>query len=134
VKLINHTEKPFEYTWDSMHFVVQPGQIIDLPDYQAAIVLKQAGLLDTTNMGILRPGEEGGEGIPTGESRLRVLSEMDTEAVKAMLRFECPYKGAELCKDGPFRTMEELRAHLDVHVGAAATEFDLVAAAPARKK
>lgn len=134
MKLINHTEKPFEYVWNSEHHIVQPGQIIDLPDYQASIVLRQAEVLDTTFEKLSVNGEVLGEGMPTGESRLRPLSEVDRTAVKAMLRFECPYKGAGLCGSGPFRTVEELRAHIDSHVGPPAADFELAGAVPSRKK
>lgn len=125
MKLINHTEKPFEFTFDSVHRMIQPGEIVDLPDYQASIALRQSEVLDSTN------GDTEGEGMPTGETRLRPLADMDGLAVKAMLRFECPYGGADLCQAGTFRSMEELRAHIDTHLPAVA-DFDLVAAGGAR--
>ena len=106
MKLINTSNKPYEFTWDGGHYgPYKPGQIVDLPDDMAHHALRKSAILE-------QQGEMVGEVIGF---QMEMLDGVSREKVKEIASFDCPYTNMGLCTARQFKTPAELKAHLLTH-------------------
>jgi hypothetical protein len=132
MKLVNVSKQPFEFTYDSIHVVMQPGDVLEVEDWVGERALRQSVILDTT----YGDPDGTGEGVPTGEARLRRADQLDRDQLRQVRRYVCPEAQTGHCSARPFGTMDELRAHLEVHLSEDAADLldEPVAAAPSQPK
>ena len=98
-KIINTSNKPYEFTWDGGHYgPYMPGQIVELPDNVANHAIKRSVVLDDTG-GVL-------------DFQMQELSAVSREKVKEIAMFECPFVASGMCNEPASKTSDELWAHL----------------------
>lgn len=114
MKIANVTDKPAEYVADSVHRVLLPGEVHEVEDWVGQRAIQQNQLLDST----YTKDDPNVEGQPLGESRIVSLGTIDAEDRKRYAQNVCPWVGTGNCTAAPFKSMADLRAHLDTHLGA----------------
>jgi hypothetical protein len=106
-KLINVTTEPYEFTWNAGHYgPFQPGVPFELPDEVAAHARRHSAILD--DMG-------GAIGY-----RVDYLKDVAADKLKNVMLYECPMAQAGRCAADPFKTIADLKAHLESHLTSAA--------------
>lgn len=117
-RIINVSKAPYEWQWDGgVYGPLQPGEIRDFPDPIAMHAIKRSGILDEN-------------GDPTGEQKVRLLSEVPAAEVRDIARYRCPMVESGQCASEVFETTDKLRDHMREHFRALARP-DPGAAAPA---
>jgi len=104
VRIINTSDQPFEFQFDSrVYGPFQPGEIADLDDAIALHGLNRSKVIDEM-------------GNTTGY-RLEALNDMrgDTARLRSILSYHCPFGESGQCDTQPFKSVEELRAHMESH-------------------
>lgn len=94
-----------EYTWDAGHYVLQPGDIRDLPDEEALAAIRQS---------VVR-FQDGDETGMIDYFRIEDLSNVDPAKVREIATYECPFKATGLCNHPTLQSMSEFVAHLKTH-------------------
>jgi hypothetical protein len=104
VKIVNVSDKPFEFTYGGLNYpAIPPGGYADYPEDIARHALRKSEILDDT-------------GMPEGR-RLEVYgagSQADQEKMNKKLVFTCPFAEIDNCKEGNM-SREQLVAHLQKH-------------------
>jgi hypothetical protein len=109
VKIINVSDKPYEFTFDSgIYGPINPGEIVEYPAEIAAHAIKRSEMVDP----------DFGEIIGY---RMAYLDSVDPNKVKEIVTYPCPFIASNQCNAKPFKNTEELRLHLDSHWGAKPT-------------
>jgi hypothetical protein len=127
VRIVNTSDMPFEYSFNSVVYgPYAPGVIVDLPYEVAEHGIKRSVVLDDV-------------GNPT-EYRMKTIEEAkaDPEKFQNMLQYACPFTFSDQCTAKPFKSVDDLRKHLEVHWAAKSDVveenlFDTVPAKPAKK-
>ena len=109
MKIINVSDKPYEFTFDSKNFpAIPPGGIAEYPDPIALHAIKRSIIYD-----------EYGDLAGFKVTDIRNVPE---DKVRLMAKFTCPMAQLNQCNAGPFSSLEELRAHLEEkHLGGPAS-------------
>lgn len=126
-RIVNTSKEVFEFQFNGQVFgPYAPGEPVDLPYEVAMHGIKRSQYLDEM-------------GNPLG-FRMALLDEakLDPQIAKRLLVYECPMVKAGECSAKPFKSVDELRAHMESHWAADAKKADLLAQAeestkPARK-
>jgi len=106
LKIINTSNKPYEFTWDGGHYgPIMPGQIVEYPEAMARHAIKRSVVLHQT-------GEEIG-GIDYFQ--IEELNAVSREKVQEIAMFDCPFVASGICNAAPLKTVEDLGAHLATH-------------------
>jgi hypothetical protein len=106
VKIINKSDKPFDFTFDSGNYgPYLPGEVVDLPDEIAAHAVKRSEILDP----------DFGDTIGF---QMSYLSDLSQEEIRKHVLYPCPFIQSNQCNAKSFKTPDELRAHLETHWGA----------------
>jgi hypothetical protein len=103
VRVINTSDKPFEFSFDSVVRVMAPGQVFDFPVEIAQHAIKRSKVLD-----------EMGNIIGFQVQTLEELGQ-DQSKMRSILSYECPFKVSGQCDAQPFKHENDLRAHLESH-------------------
>jgi hypothetical protein len=107
-RIINTSSQPYEWTFDSANYgPIQPGEIVDLPQEIAAHAVKRSVVLDPDL------GDE-------VSFRVAFLDSLDKEIVKKIASYNCPFAVTGQCHSKPFKTVDDLRLHLESHWEATA--------------
>lgn len=110
MKIINVSKKPFEWTFNSGNYgPIGPGQIMDLPYEIAAHAVKRSISL--------RFEEDGTE---IYEQQIQLLSSVSGEEIKNIALYPCPMSVSGQCDKTDFKSLDELREHMNIHWGAPA--------------
>lgn len=107
-RVINVSKTPFELVFDAGHIMIDPGKMVELDDAMAAMARKQSVVWDE-------------EGNPEA-FRIEIVEQMTEQQLKNVLAYDCPMNLAGKCSSGPFRTLEDLKAHLDTHLNQGVPE------------
>jgi hypothetical protein len=102
LKIINVDDKPYEFTWDGCHFgPIAPGQIADYPNEVAQHAIKRGVVTDEIGNFV----------------RLRVdsIENVDPSLIRDIAIYDCPLQSSGQCDAGPFKTVDDLKAHLESH-------------------
>jgi hypothetical protein len=127
VRIVNISDRPFEFSFDSVVYgPYQPGTIIDLPHEVASHGIKRSQELD--EMGNIL-----GFRIQSIEE-----AKSDPEKFKNLLVYNCPFTMSDQCNAKPFKSVDDLKKHMETHwAKPEAVEdslFDAVPAKPILKK
>lgn len=115
MKIVNTSDKEYEFTYDSMIFgPYAPGEIVDLPDDIARHAIRRSAVNDDAGQHV--------------EYRVSPIGAVDRKRLREMAVIPCPYADIEGCK-AVFKAKDDLRAHLETHWQAGAAQ----AAPPASK-
>lgn len=102
VKIINTHDKPFEFSFDSIPFgPYAPGEIVELDANIAEHGIKRSWIRDN-------------EGMPV-RKRLEYLADVQKDPTRlgALPQvYHCPF-GDRGCSSRPFKSIDELKAHLE---------------------
>ena len=104
MRIVNTSDGPFEFSFDSVVYgPYQPGTIIDLPYEVANHGIKRSQVLD--EMGNI-----------TGY-RVQSIEEAksDPEKFKNLLVYNCPFGASDQCTAKPFKSVDELKKHMETH-------------------
>jgi hypothetical protein len=113
VRIVNVSDKPFEFQFNSCTYgPYDPGRIVDLPTEVAVHGIKRSIIVDDV-------GNVIGQRMSTLDEAKR-----DTK-MSEMLTLECPFVQTEQCQAKPFKSVEELRVHLNTHFAAEAMDDGL---------
>lgn len=103
MKIINVSDKPYEWTFDSCNYgPLNPGEILDLSYENAVHAVKRSFIMDD-------------EGMPMGQ-RVQFLDSVDKSLVSEIVTYICPMVHSGQCNAKPFPSMDALRAHIDGHL------------------
>jgi hypothetical protein len=106
LKIINTSNKPYEFTWDGGHYgPIQPGEIKDYPDPIAYHAIKRSVVY-------FHGGEQDGE---ISHFQMEMLDAVDKSKVSDIALYECPFIASNQCDAKPFKSADDLRAHLESH-------------------
>jgi hypothetical protein len=109
-KVINVSNKPYEFTFDGGNYgPIQPGEIKDYPNEVAAHCIKRSEILDP----------ELGE---TVGYKMAYLDSLSKDKIKEIATYICPFVAANQCHAKPFKTIDDLRRHMDDHWGSDESE------------
>lgn len=111
MKIINVSDRPFEFTFDSGIYPadgsqIMPGQIVDYPDEIAqhaikrSIVTKPDPLDDTQEIVTYR---------------MQAVGSVDKAKLQKIVTYECPFAITGQCKESRLPSMDALRAHMETH-------------------
>jgi len=102
LKIINTSDKPFEWTFNGEIFgPLAPGQIADFPNEVALHAIKRGVVLDDT-----------GDFI---KYRVESLDSVSNEKIRDIAQYECPFAVTNQCDAKPFKNVKDLKAHLESH-------------------
>jgi hypothetical protein len=122
VRIVNTSDRPFEFSFDSVVYgPYQPGTIIDLPHEVATHGIKRSQELDEM-------------GNVLG-FRMQSIEEAksDPEKFKNLLIYTCPFAMSDQCNAKPFKSVDELKKHMETHwAKAPEPEDDLFGSAPGK--
>lgn len=131
MQLINDGLKDFEFVADMVHYIIKPGEILDVEDWKGRLAMRQARVLDST---YLKEDDGVAMGEPTGAYMIREVRDLDAETVNRLRKWTCPMVQTGHCAAKPFDSMDALRKHLDVHLGASSDlDIEPAAALPGAK-
>jgi hypothetical protein len=123
VRIVNTSDRPFEFSFDSVVYgPYQPGTIIDLPHEVATHGIKRSQELDEM-------------GNVLG-FRMQSIEEAksDPEKFKNLLVYNCPFGMSDQCNAKPFKSVDELKKHMETHwAKAPEPEDDLFGPAPGKQ-
>ena len=106
MKIMNTSNKPYEFTWDGGHYgPYAPGAILDLPDEIANHAVKRSAVL-------FQEGDMSGD---IAYYQMEYLHNVDRKKVNEISLYDCPLKASGQCDEKAFSTMAELKAHMDTH-------------------
>jgi len=106
LKIMNTSNKPFEFTWDGSPFgPIKPGEIVDYPDPVANHAVKRSAVL-------FQEGDQSGD---IDYFQMEYLHNVDKKKIVETALYECPLKASGQCDEKAFNTMAELKAHMDTH-------------------
>src|SRR5258706_12224120 len=103
MRLVNPGKKPFEFTADSVHYVIKPGDSLEVEDWKGHLAMNQAQILDTT----FGDPDGTGEGIPTGDYQIYPAQALSDADVSKLIKYPCPWVQMGHCSAAPFKTIDE---------------------------
>ncbi len=112
-KIINVSKEPYEWQFDGkIYGPIAPGEIVDMPDEIANHAVKRSVVLDhdPDSMTV-------GDPIDT---KVKYLSELSKDQIKEITLYPCSLVQSGQCSVKPFKTMDELRKHMESHWGPVA--------------
>jgi hypothetical protein len=117
VKVINVTKDHYEFQFDGLIYQMAPGVPYDLPEPIARHAIRRSQILSS-------------EGETIG-MKVSPLSSLDPKKIRQLARYRCPLSDTDECDQGPFKSLDEMRAHFETHL-AKPEDFDLAASAKKR--
>ena len=118
MKIINVSDEPYEWTFNSQNYgPIKPGEIWEGEDEIARHALKRSAIVDEL-------GEVAGW-------RCEALGALSKERIKELAAYPCPWTLSNQCSADPFKNIDDLRKHMDLHWGMVAIpqpSEDIVAA------
>lgn len=100
MRIVNISDKPFEFMFDATSFgPFGPGQIVDLPDEIAMHGVKRSMIIDE-------------EGITVGQ-KMDYVSSVDSATLKKIVTYDCPMVLSGQCKAKGFKSLDDLKAHME---------------------
>jgi hypothetical protein len=104
VKIINVSKTPYEFTFDGGNYgPIQPGEVVDFLSDIALHAIRKSAVLD----------EDGNVETYRMESLAKVQG--NPEWLKSIATYPCPFAVSGQCDTQPFKDVESLKTHLDVH-------------------
>jgi hypothetical protein len=126
VRIVNTSDKPFEWSFNSVVYgPYPPGTIIDLPHAVAEHGIKRSQILD-------EDGNISGFKMQSLEE-----AKADPNKLKDLLIYNCPFGQSDQCNAKPFKNVDDLRKHMETHWAKDAAEeniFDVTPVKPILKK
>lgn len=105
MKIINVSNKPYEWTFDSANYgPIMPGQIVDLPSEVAHHAIRRSEE---------RKYDEFDEEVIS--FRVQAVAAVDKSKLVKIVTYECPFSATGQCSDTRFESMDALRAHMETH-------------------
>lgn len=100
MKITNVSDKPYEWTWDGgIYGPIQPGETVDLPDALAKHAITRGVVTDDAT----------GEVI---EYKVMPTDKVPQAQLREIAQYTCPLAFNGLCSAKPFRSVEEISAHM----------------------
>jgi hypothetical protein len=102
VKIVNTSSEPFEFMFNAASYgPYKAGEIIDLPDEVALHGIKRSTMLDE-------------EGAYIGQ-KLEPLDsiKIDPDRLQKIITYDCPMSDSDQCNAKGFRTLDDLRVHME---------------------
>ena len=105
MKIINVSNEPYFWTFDSGNYgPVLPGQIWEGIEEIARHALKRSAIVD-----------EFGE---VASFRMEEVGAMSKERIREFAAYPCPFTQSNQCNTKPFRSIDDLRRHMESHWGS----------------
>ena len=102
MRIVNVSDKPFEFTFNAVVYgPYPPGAVVDLPYAIAQHGIKRSVTYD-----------EDGQVIGYKMDYLDSVKN-DPTTMERVIKYECPLAATEQCNVGPFKTLDELRIHME---------------------
>lgn len=103
LKVVNVSDKPFEFLFNAVVYVVPPGKPVELPYEIAMHGIKKSVFYDPQDDNVLLG------------HKLELLDTVksDAQAMAALMKYECPFTASDQCNAGLFDSIDDLRAHLE---------------------
>lgn len=106
-KIINVSDKPFEWTFDSGNYgPLRPGEVMEVSADVAAHAIKRSEIIDPDF------GDSLGFAIA-------YVGALDKEAIKKIAKYPCPLSITNQCNAAPFKSLDDLKVHMESHWGKA---------------
>jgi hypothetical protein len=103
MKIVNTSEKPFEFTFDSCNYgPIPPGGVVDLPEDVANHALRRSLIIDPL------------DGAPMGY-RLEPLDALNKDRRQGLAIYVCPLVAINECHAPSMSTVDELMSHMQRH-------------------
>jgi hypothetical protein len=103
-RIVNTSDKPYEFCFDAcVYGPYAPGQVIELPNEIAAHGVRRSQILDEIGN--------------TVGFKCEFLNDLknDKERMENLLVYDCPLKMSDQCNVGSFKSLDDLRSHLETH-------------------
>lgn len=126
MKIVNTTDKPYDFTFDSRNFTMPPGEPMDFPDEIARHAIRRSEVLDD-------------EGNPVAYRVASLAEARMSDRYRQIVVYRCPFHPTDDCQFVA-QTPEALRSHVDDHFkpalgkGSGKTEFEDDLTAPSRSR
>ncbi len=103
MKIINTSNKPYEFTYNGEHWgPYKPGEIVEFPDEMAIFALHKSAVLD-----------QDPDSMSVGEVigyQMQDLGSVAKDKIREIVTYECSLVRNGLCDAKPFKRMADLQA------------------------
>jgi hypothetical protein len=108
LRIINTSNKPYEFTYDGGHYgPYKPGEIVELDEVMGHFALKKSAVL-------IQDPEDPGVG-EIDHYQMEPVENVAKDKIRGMVTYTCPLVQSGQCDAKPFKSLGELKAHQDLH-------------------